>query len=189
MSYKRMYPPWYEIVSLLYYTIGADPQICIMEPECVDENHYTMGICVGYRQQADYLRMIIPTEYRTGNYVIGTQIFCNDEEICLPCIPQKNQRDVANLFCNALRTNPLFRGVLLVPQPFIPLKSCVQVCVVKDYVPTCGGHGQMSVADAFAQVVKLHYGTLMATEVYFKCCTCHELNGCCLYCEGNYISK
>lgn len=187
MGFKQMYPPWYEIASLLYYTIGADPQVKVMEPECVDENCYTMGICVGYRQQAEYLRMVIPTEYRSGNTTICTQIFCCEEEICFPCIAQKNQRDVANLFCNALRTNPLFKGVILVPQCFIPIKSYVEICVVKECIPTCGGYYKMSVADAFAQVMKLHYGTLTATEVIFKCCTCRELQSCSLYCEGNCI--
>ncbi|MGL4798951.1 MAG: hypothetical protein ACRCWY_06070 [Cellulosilyticaceae bacterium] len=186
MSYKRMYPPWYELATLLYYTLGSDPCVQIMEPKCVEENQYEMGICVAYQQQADYIRVIVPTEYRTGNTIVCTKVFCDGKEIYFPCLPQKNQRDVANLFCNALRTNPLFQGVLLVPQSFVPIKSYIEVCVVRECIPACGGCYEMSVADAFAQVLKLCYGSLTSTEVIFKHCNCRELREGCLYCRGNW---
>lgn len=189
MSYKQIYPPWYEIATLLYYTVGQDPYVYIMEPECEEENIFKLGIAVTYRQQADYIRIIIPTEYRSGNTTIYTHVYCQDEEIYFSCIPQKNQRDVANVFCNALRTNPLFLGTILVPQSFLPLKSYVEVCVVKDYLPVggyCHAQYRISVADAFAQVIKLEYGILITTEAVFRGHCLKEMGDECLYCKGNW---
>lgn len=189
MSYKRIYPPWYEIAILLHYTLGQDPCVHIMEPECVEENVYSLGICVDFRQQADYIRVIIPFEYRTGNTIICTRVFVQEEEIIFPCIAQKNQRDVANIFCNALRTNPLFKGVFLIPQSFVPIKSFIEVCVIREHIPSYGNYigvgGRVTVADAFAQVIKLEFGKLIVTEVIFRGCSGRELDEGCLFCKGS----
>ncbi len=182
MPYKRIYPPVHEIATLLYYTLGCDPNIRILKPKCEAPHVYRIGIQVAYREQADYIRIIVPLEYRSGNEVVYTDVFSQGEFICFPCGSQKNQRDVANVFCNALRTNPLFIGVVLEPQSCIPVKSTIKVCVTKGVVPRCGY--DQCIADAFAEVVRLCYGVIIITEVIF--CSCHprEVQCGCLYCKG-----
>ncbi|MGL4361819.1 MAG: hypothetical protein ACRCSG_00810 [Cellulosilyticaceae bacterium] len=194
MNMQQVYPPWYEIVTLLYYTLGQDNSVHIMEPQegvsegC--EKVLDLGIVVEYRQQAECIRVILPKYYRTGNTVLCTHIYCNEEEIIFTGIAQKNQRDIASVFCNALHNNPLFRGVSLVPQTLIPLKSMIQVAVIPKNLPVnlegyTGYSKTMSVAEAFSQVIKRQYGTLLTTVVCFKSCGNKELREIRFFCKGS----
>lgn len=194
MNCKRLFPPPFEIAEMLYYTIGQDPNVQVGYPVCIEECCYEILIKVDYRGQAELLREIVPYTYQYGNSHITTKVVWCDEEIVMPCVGQKNQRQVAQLFCGALRNNYLFRGVMLNPQSCIPLKSSITVCIYPRRMPVggdqgcntpCKGHGEWA-NELFAQVLKLNYGLLISTEIYFKCCADEEFSCCNLYCNGNY---
>lgn len=190
MSSKKLYPPWYDIAALLYYTIGQDPGVSILEPECEEIGVYHITLCVDYRQKAEYLRAIIPVTYTSFNTIIMTHIIVNDEKVDCTCISQKNQKDVANIFCNALRTNPLFIGVALVPQPFIPISSEIIVNIIEERLQplSCGMYSRgVSVADAFAEVCKHCYGNIIQTTALFESHKRCRGSQNCYYCVGDYI--
>lgn len=189
MECKTIYPTLYDLATLLYYTFGQDPNVWVLEPRCNEKNEYEITLCVMYKQQAEYIRSILPYTYKAFNHCVNIRVVVEDENIAYTCLRQKNQRDVATLFCNALKSNPLFRGVKLVPQSFLPIRSEIIVEVVEGCLPrSCGGllHSGIQVADAFATVTQTNYGHLTQTEVIFqskknKCC--HES---CYYCIGDY---
>lgn len=181
MPQKRLYPPPYQIAELLYFSIGQDPNVRISQPKYTEEHCFEICVHVALKGQAEALRVIVPQCYTYGNQRIETKVYSCDEEIEYPCLGSKNQAQVARVFCTALHTNYLFKGVILEEQCLVPIKSEIDVCIVKQKMP----NGEWA-SENFAQVLKQHFGLLLCTHVKYTS-HCQNGLGChTFYCKGIY---
>lgn len=178
-----------QIEDMLYYTIGQDSHIKI---GCVQVRGEEAKICieVKYLDQAEALRHILPECYEWGMRKIYTHVLCKGELVYASNCNKYNQRSVASLFCRALRTNPLFVGVKLQEQAFVPVRSNIDVYIKSCILPIqCGErcYNQQVANEVFAQVLKREFGLLISTEVFYRDDTCRKENRRCLFCVGDYF--
>lgn len=163
----RLSPPWYTFANQIKYTYGASKFIHVNDLIEVD-GEYLLTINVYDNRIARALRQILPMEKMFGNVDVDIAIFdCNGHEV-----PISNQEytpeALGELFCIALKCNPLFVGVVLtggkIPAPIINSVGNVVViidkCVVQfyndDIADLCSNYNEVA-AKVFLEVSTLKY--------------------------------
>lgn len=178
-----------QMEDMIYYTIGQDPNVKVGHVVICTEDEAEICIYTRYLDQAEALRSVMPEVYEWGMKRLCTKIFCGEQQITTCYCTKHNQRSVASLFCRALTTNPLFVGVSLNEQPFLPIKSSINVYIYPCLLPIrCNGQheSEQSSVQTFAQVLKREFGGILSTEILYVSDAVRRKNGHCLYCVGRY---
>ena len=184
MSIVRIHPQISLLRDMLYCSVGQDPNVNVGQLHGCGCGIYEIKIAVIGQSRAEALRVIIPEEYLYGEEKVCVKLFCQGQEIIWPCVPQKNERDVANLFCRALSSNDFFVGVALGPEKILPIinELGVFVCQEKIYFYEPFQYEE-PVAKVFSQVIRLRYGLLITTRVCFRTYDSCYKNKICFYCR------
>ncbi|MGL4737387.1 MAG: hypothetical protein ACRCW2_08050 [Cellulosilyticaceae bacterium] len=180
---QRMYDSAEMIRDMLFCTIGQDPNVCVQEVVCVCHELQEIPIHVSGQARAENLRAIIPREYQIGNTVIVTKVFYERCELEWVCIPKKNVRQVATLFCQGLSSNRLFAGTILPPEKLIAVTFNLTILILPETITFFGPWPhEESAADVFARVLNLEYGKILCTRACFVSFdpSCHRV--CDIYC-------
>lgn len=182
MSRNAIYSDLSSIEKMLRYTVGQDPNVYIEKMQYKGECMYEIKIKVRGQGRGESLRAILPRSYEYGQNTIVTKICREGEEEIWSCIPQKNARQVATLFCMALETNPYFMGAMLPEEKWLNISTNVTIWIWKDEVYLTPCSGPQTLSELFAQVLKRDYGCLMTSHVWFRDYRKGCVKPCQMYC-------
>ena len=177
MPTVTMSPPWFTFANEIKYTYGLSKYINVNDL-VQNGGNYDLNIYVCVDWIATALRAILPQNQDFGGILVNIIIFDSQGVIVPISNTVYTPQTLAETFCNALYSNPLFVGTVL-PLAVPPIVGNV-VIIIKPYViqfynddisDLCSNFNGVA-SQVFTQVTNLEYPTnlTISFSTYDKDC-------------------
>lgn len=197
MPIVNLSPPWETYASKIRYTYGLSEYIQVNNLVQTGDS-YTLVINVCNDDIAQALRQVLPTVVEFGNVNMNIIIFNSEFEGVDVQPIEYTPETLAETFCRALYSNPLFVGAVLtegkIPEPIVgPIGDVVLViapCVVQFFDDIindlCGNYNEVA-SNVFNEITILEYnpGLTISFSTYDPKCAFQKD----LYCSNSWCHR